>query len=93
MHPGDDCPYRLAVGVHEVTFGEFARMRVGVGRSMGDSCWTGDRAEWEERSGSHWKSPGFSQADDHPVIHVSWDDANAYVRWLSRGDGRGHTGC
>ena len=75
--------YRLAVGVKEVTRGEFARFVSETGRSMGDSCWTYEGGEWEERSGRHWKSTGFSQTDGHPVVCVNWDDAKAYVGWLS----------
>ena len=75
--------YRLAVGVYEVTLGEFARFVSATGRSMGDSCLTFEGDEWEERSGRHWRSPGFSQTDAHPVVCVSWDDAKAYVQWLS----------
>ena len=74
--------YRLAVGVKEVTRGEFARFVSETGRSMGDSCWVWD-GEWKERSGRNWKSPGYSQTDEHPVVCVSWDDAKAYVRWLT----------
>ncbi|HEX7768920.1 MAG TPA: SUMF1/EgtB/PvdO family nonheme iron enzyme, partial [Dokdonella sp.] len=29
-----------------------------------------------------WRDPGFAQDDRHPVVCVSWDDANAYARWL-----------
>ena len=75
--------YRLAVGVHEVTRGEFARFVSATGRSMGNACWTHEGGEWKERSGRHWKSPGFSQTDSHPVVCVNWNDAQAYVRWLS----------
>ena len=73
----------FAVGVYEVTRGEFARFVSETGRSMGDSCWTYEGGEWKERSGRHWMSPGYSQADNHPVVCVNWDDAKAYVRWLS----------
>jgi len=31
-----------------------------------------------------WQAPGFAQGDDHPVVCVSWDDAAAYVAWLSK---------
>ena len=30
-----------------------------------------------------WRSPGFAQTDDHPVICVSWYDAVAFCEWLS----------
>ncbi len=31
-----------------------------------------------------WQSPGFKQADNHPVVCVSWNDAVAYAAWLSQ---------
>ena len=80
----------FAVGVHEVTRGEFARFVSATGRSMGDSCWTREDGEWESRSGRHWRSPGFRQGDDHPVVCVSWNDARAYVNWLSGATGESY---
>ncbi len=94
---GDEGPQRrvtigseFAVGVHEVTRGEFARFVSATGRSMGDSCWTYENGEWEKRSGRNWRSPGFSQSDSHPVVCVSWDDARAYASWLSRETGESY---
>jgi len=32
----------------------------------------------------NWRNPGFSQADDHPVVCVSDKDSKAYLAWLSK---------
>ena len=35
-----------------------------------------------------WRSPGLTQADSHPVLCVSWNDARAYAQWLSKKTGK-----
>ncbi len=72
----------LAVGRYEVTVGEFSRFVLATGRKM-HGCWLSVNREWkllEERS---WRMPGYGQIDRDPVVCVSWDDAKAYVDWLS----------
>lgn len=32
----------------------------------------------------NWKSPGFEQGPQQPVVCVSWADANAYAAWLGK---------
>ena len=34
-----------------------------------------------------WRKPGFGQTDQYPVVGVSWNDAQAYCRWLSQQTG------
>lgn len=34
-----------------------------------------------------WRDPDFSQGDDEPAVCVSWLDAHAYARWLSKETG------
>ena len=81
----------FAVGVHEVTRGELARFVSATGRSMGDySCFMNEAGVTEESSGRHWRNPGFRQTDDHPVVCVNWEDAQAYVQWLSRKTGEAY---
>jgi sulfatase modifying factor 1 len=34
-----------------------------------------------------WRNPGFKQNDQHPVVCVSWKDAVAFCKWLSKKEG------
>jgi sulfatase modifying factor 1 len=38
----------------------------------------------------NWHSPGFPQTGRDPVVCVSWDDAQAYVSWLSAKTGHAY---
>jgi sulfatase modifying factor 1 len=31
-----------------------------------------------------WRDTSYEQAGDHPVVHVSWNDAKAFCAWLSQ---------
>jgi len=38
---------------------------------------------WKRR-GATWKEPGFSQGSNHPVVGVSWNDAEEFCEWLTK---------
>lgn len=78
---------KFAAGVYEVTRGEYRRFLNETGRSTGNRCNTFEEGKWRRRSKRNLNSPGFSQTDSHPVVCVSWHDAKAYVKWLSRKTG------
>lgn len=92
------------LGQHEVTVGQFRRFLAASGHvpeSIADG--TGGygynpaydpatTARGDAFEGRHprysWADPGFAQGDDHPVVNVSFHDAVALARWLSRQEGR-----
>lgn len=38
--------------------------------------------------GTTWRSPGFDQTGDHPVVHVSYTDCTEFCSWLSKKSGK-----
>jgi formylglycine-generating enzyme required for sulfatase activity len=44
---------------------------------------------WSWKKGANWRQPQGPGStivgkEDHPVVHVSWDDANAYAAWAGK---------
>ena len=73
----------LAVGVYDVTRGEYSEFVRETNRHSKDGCyvWNGD--QWVEDRNRSWRNPGFRQTPIDPVVCVNWEDAQAYVRWLN----------
>ena len=84
---------RFALGRYEVTRAEYEAFVSATGHSDGSRCVTDDGRgnwEWRGRNGASWRDPRFPQGDDHPVVCVSWEDVQSYVRWLSRKTGESY---
>ena len=96
---GDETPVHSVtvsdfhIGRFEVTVEEFSEFvqatnyRTDAEKSGGSYFWEDDK--WTKKAGINWRHdatgkrrPGSEY--NHPVIHVSWNDAAAYCNWLSQ---------
>ena len=73
----------FAIGRYEVTVAEFGRFVQETGyRAGGRDCRTA-ASEVRGVEPEGWRNPGFGQSARHPVVCVTWDDAQAFTSWLS----------
>jgi formylglycine-generating enzyme required for sulfatase activity len=78
----------------EVTNAEFARFvaatgYVTVAERLGTSLVfvPRERGWWQPTTGASWRhplGPGSIAPGKHPVVHVAWEDADAYARWAGK---------
>jgi len=78
--------FRLAR--YETTVAQFRQFVEATGHKTQDQCWQFDRTDWAALKDVKWSSPAVAPSEFHPVMCVSWEDANAYVAWLARETGR-----
>jgi formylglycine-generating enzyme required for sulfatase activity len=97
-HDDDECPQHKVeldgfwLGRHEVTVEQFRKFaqaaRYKTEAEKRGKSWGRQDVGFGETEGLTWVSPGFEQLESHPVVHVSWNDAAAFCRWLSEKTGR-----
>jgi formylglycine-generating enzyme required for sulfatase activity len=79
---------RIAVGRYEVTRDQFAAFVAATGYKGSGRCFTFEQNVPKERENRSFLVPGYAQEGNHPAVCVSWNDANAYVVWLSKTTGK-----
>jgi formylglycine-generating enzyme required for sulfatase activity len=45
-------------------------------------CFVSAGDQWSFQPQASWRKPGVTQADNHPAVCLTWNDARAYVDWL-----------
>lgn len=74
--------YPLAFSKYNITRGEFAHFVAETGHEAKGCNLEGTGGmRWEPDD--DWRTPGFEQDDDHPVVCINYHDASAYAEWLS----------
>jgi|TARA_B100001971_G_scaffold212969_1_gene244675 formylglycine-generating enzyme required for sulfatase activity len=92
--PHNVCVSDFYLGKYELTVGQYKMFVEGTGyqtdaekKGWGWSLKTSIE-DAEKRVGASWINPGFPQNDNHPVVLVTWNDAAAFVKWLSSKSGK-----
>jgi formylglycine-generating enzyme required for sulfatase activity len=80
------------LGTYHVTRGQFRQFVKDSGykteaekaHNPGAWGWDPDKKEFSFNEKYSWRNTGFDQTDEHPVVNVSWNDAVAFCKWLSK---------
>ena len=78
----------FAAGKFEVTVDEFAAFVKATGYDAGSKCLTLEEGKSAVRDGRSWRDPGYPQTGSYPAACVSWNDATAYLGWLTKKVGK-----
>lgn len=77
---------QFAIGKYDVTREEWTAFVKATKRETPEGCdWSG--LPDKDKSKASWQNLGFPQAGNHPVVCVTWNDAQDYVGWLSKRTG------
>jgi len=80
----------IAVGRFEVTRDQYAAFVDATGHQGSGRCFTLEQNTPQERENRSFLMPGYAQEGNHPVVCISWTDAQAYVDWLARITGKSY---
>ncbi len=84
------------LGTFHVTRGQFRQFVADTayktdaekGDNPGAYGWDSDKRKFGFTEKYSWRNAGFEQTDEHPVVNVSWNDAVAFCKWLSKKEGQ-----
>ncbi len=87
----------FAMAKNEVTLGQYRMFMEDTNYKSKEAFYKGeplvgcnyyDGKSYGYVAAHNWKNPGYPQRETDPVVCVSWSDADAYAKWLSKKTGR-----
>ena len=84
------------MGMHHVTRGQFNQFVADTAyktdtekdKNLLAWGWDSDKKQFSNDKKYSWQNTGFKQTDEHPVVNVTWIDAMAFCKWLSKKEGK-----
>ncbi|MBI4963848.1 MAG: SUMF1/EgtB/PvdO family nonheme iron enzyme [Desulfomonile tiedjei] len=82
------------IGATEVTVGQFRQFvkdtkhKTDAEKGDGGMIFSKKEGRWVPQKEMKWDSVPWKISDDQPVVFVSWNDAQAFCRWLTRKEKR-----
>ncbi len=85
----------FALGVHEVTVGQFRRFVDATGYvtdsekdGKGGWMYSSEEKTMVQRPECIWRNSRFAESENHPVVFLTLNDAQRFCAWLSQVEGR-----
>lgn len=78
----------FAVAKFETTRAQYRAFIAATGHTSVGTCAVRVGEKVERLAGKSWQDPNIPQEDSHPVVCVSWMDAQAYAAWVSTKSGQ-----
>jgi len=82
--------YAIAMSAREISVAQYREFIADTGHQPTSCHVYNGNGEWATDAGADWSRPGFEQTDEHPAPCISWQDARAYVAWLSDKTGQSY---